>query len=736
MARLFGAARKISFKDIANVTTIAQLPPAAIVNPTDLLPLSQAGLLYAVSVSQLNAGLQPLISVPSGDLLGRQSAGAGGAESIAVGTGLALSTGTLAATGADHALFPVQTAMSLSDDVVISSAGVPGLLPLTSLRGLFTAGNGINIDANGVLTVTVSALAGPAGPAGPAGAAGPAGPSGAAGPAGAGLAGPAAGNSVGSIGASDYVAIWQNGALAWMSYGQFLGGQTINQLPSAGPAGDSDQLLVAQGSSSLTVQSFGTVWSYIQNKLPIYQASVVELTSNTVLDSTQHNGRVLVASAALTLSANFANMGPGFSCTLINLGPAPVTMGTGISSGSGSTSLPPGSSTTLLGLSYSGGSLVWWSGVAANAPTITVGSIAAPAPQQAFLVSGGIFNDATTALDYSVDGGTTWIAAVSPVITANAYSFNVAGLNAGTYTVRVRDHNTISIVGVSNSFTIIAPTITMGAVPAVSALSQALALSGTVSPGNAAVQVGFSASATAVPSAWVNASVSNGNWTASLTPNVAGLFYVWAVQTGSTSVVAVSSAIDIVAASLTVSVPATGTANVALSVTGAVSPAADAVNVQLTTQNSTVPVSGWIAATNTAGNFAASLSPVAAGTYYVWAQDASTGISTVSPAIVVAAAPALVYGFNNPGGSYVHGVSTIPLNGSITPAQNVPTQVALSTSNTSVPVSGWQAASVIYNNALWAVFYTTPAVAGNYYVWVESTAGGNAAVSSFTVSVT
>jgi hypothetical protein len=718
------------------VTTIAQLPQAAIVNQADLLPLSQAGLLYSVSVSQLNAGLQPVISVPSGDLLGRHSAGAGAAESIVLGAGLALSTGTLAATGADHALFPVQASMSLSDDIVISSAGMPGLLPLTALRGLFSAGTGINIDADGVVTVTVSSVAGPAGPAGPEGAAGVAGPAGPAGPAGAGLAGPAAGNSAGGIGASDYVAIWQNGALAWLTYGQFLGGQTINQLPAAGPAGDSDQLLVAQGSSSLSVQGFGAIWTYVQNKLPIYQAGVVELTTNTVLDSTQHNGRILVASVALTLSANFANMGPGFSCTLINLAPGPVTMGTGISSGSGSTSLPPGASTSLTALAYSGGSLVWWSGTVPNAPTITVGTIVAPAPLVAFLVSGGIFNDAPTALDYSVDGGTNWIAAVSPVITANAYSFNAAGLNPGTYSIRVRDHNTVSIVGLSNSFTIVAPAVTMSAVPAVSALSQTLAFSGTVSPANAAVQVGFSTSNTVLPSAWVNAAVSNGTWTANLTPSAAGVFYVWAAQTGSAPVATVSSAIDIVAASLTLSVPATGTANVALSVTGAVSPASDAVNVQLNTQNTTVPGSGWTAATNTAGNFAASLTPSAGGTYYVWAQDASTGISTVSSAIVVAAAPAVVYGFNNPGGSYPRGVNTIPLNGSITPAQLISTQVALSTSNTSPPASGWQAASVIYNNTLWAIYYPTPPVAGNYYVWVESTAGGNAVVSSFTVPVT
>ena len=709
------------------MTTIAQLPAASSVGAGDLLPLSQAGQVYSVSVSQLTAGLQTQITLPSGELLGRQSIGAGSPEGIALGAGLAMADGSLAANGGDHAGFPVQTAMTLSDELVISANGAPGLLPVTALRGLFSAGDGVSIDANGVIGVTVSAVAGPAGPQGPAGATGPAG---------AGHSGPAAGNSASSVGASDYVALWQNGALAWMPYGQFLGGQTIDQMPAAGPVADSDELLVAQGGNTLSVQSFGAVWTYVQNKLPGVKPQVVELTANTVLDATDHNGRVLVASAPVTLSANFVNMGSGFSCTLINLAAGPVTMGTGITSGSGSTTLPPGAATELLGLSYSGGSLVWWSGVVPNAPTVTVGSISPPVLNTAFIVSGGIFNDAPTALDYSTDGGSTWVVVPNPVITANAYSFTAAGLTAGTYAIRVRDHNNAAIIGVSNSFTVAAPTITLDSVSASVMVNSALALSGTVSPANSAVQVGLSASAATARSAWVNAVTNNGAWTASLTPTVAGTYYVWVQQDADTTVQVVSAAVNAVAATLSVSAPATGTAGTALAVTGSVSPVADAVNVVLDVQNTVAPSSGWVVTTNASGSLSVSLTPSAAGTYYVWAQDPATGLTAVSAAISVAAAPALAYGFNDPGGSYVHGVSTIPLNGSVTPAQNVTTQVALSTSNTMVPTSGWQAASIIYSNSMWAIYYNTPVTAGTYYVWVQTTAGTDSAVSSFTVTVT
>ncbi len=717
------------------MTTIAQLPAATSVGGSDLLPLSQAGSLYSIKVSQLNAGLQPLLSVQTGELLGRQSIGAGAPEALGVGTGLVLAHGTLGATGADHAFYPVQAGLSLSDDVVINNQGTPGLLPVAALRGLFTAGAGVSINATGVIAVTASAIAGPAGPTGATGPAGPTGPQGIAGPAGSGLAAPSASNSVSSISAGDYVAIWQNGATAWMPYSQFIGGQTINQLPAAAPASDSDILLVAQGSTSLNVQSFGALWTYMQSKLPSLKAGIVELTANTVLDGTAHNERILIASQPITLTANYSNMGAGFSCTLINLSSGILTLGTGISSGSGAASLPPGASASLLGLSYSGGSMVWWNGLVSNAPTITVASIAAPAPETSFTVTGGIFSDAPTALDYSVDGGVTWAAALSPVITQNVYSFMMPGLAAGTYAVRVRDHANIAVMGVSNNFTITAPSVLINALPAAAIVNAPLAVSGIVMPGNAAVEIGLSGSATTAPANWTSVPVNNGTWSGNVTPPTTGTVYVWAQQTAATSVQAVSSAVSIVTATLTISVPANGTAGTAVTVSGTVTPASDSVNLQLSTQNTVAPTSGWAAAINNAGNFSITLTPSVAGTYYAWAQDPVTGITAVSSAITVTATAAVSYTINNPGGSYTHGLGVIPLNGGVSPTQAVPTQVALSTSNTVAPATGWQAASNIYANTLWAIYYTTPTVAGDYYVWVETTSGAAQAVSSFTIAV-
>ncbi|MBU6448058.1 MAG: hypothetical protein KGQ26_00380 [Rhodospirillales bacterium] len=312
----------------------------------------------------------------------------------------------------------------------------------------------------------------------------------------------------------------------------------------------------------------------------------------------------------------------------------------------------------------------------------------------------------------------------------------IPGIAAGTYSIHVRDAGNTAIVGVSNSFTVQAPSVTLNVLPSTITLDGLLDVSGLVSPAGDTVQIGFSASATVSPTSWVTATVNGNVWSGSVTPSATGAFYVWAQQTNAPSVNVVSAAITVVQASLTVVGPETGTAGAALAITGSVVPASDIVNIQLSTSNVAMPTSGWVAASNNNGSISGSLTPSDAGTFYVWAQDPASGLTAVSSAIAVNAAAAVVYGFNNPGGSYAHGSGTIGLNGSVSPAQAMGTQVSLSTSNTTAPASGWQAASIIDSNALWAVYYTTPAEVGNYYIWVQTTAGADTVVSSFTVSVT
>ncbi|MGC9269009.1 collagen-like triple helix repeat-containing protein [Acidiphilium sp.] len=623
------------------MTTIPQLPPVTTVGPADLVPLSQGGSLYAASIEQITSGLQTEIVLPTGELLGRASVGAGEPEALSLGAGLGLATTTLSATGIDHLGFTLLESFSTSDEVIVNASGTPSRLPVAAIRELFAAGTGIAIDPNGTLSVTVGAIAGPIGPQGPQGSPGPQGIAGPAGPEGAGLLAPGVANAASTIAGTDYVAIWQNGANAWITYQQLIGGQTIDQLPAAGPASDSDQLLVAQGGTSLSSQSFAAIWTYVAQKIPSMRTNVVELITNTVLDATNHNESLLVASQPLTLSANFTNMGSGFNCRLINLSAGVVTMGTGITSGTGGRSLPPGAATEIVGLTYSGGSIVWWSGVAPSSPTITVNAIAAPAPNAAFLVTGGLFDEVPTALDYSTNG-TTWVAASTPVIGASGYSFQVPGLPAGTYSIMVRDHSDIAVFGTSPPFIVAAASISIVTVTAAVTSGGTISVSGMVAPSGASVQVGLSTSTTTSPTSFVTASVNGTNWTVSLTAgSAAGTFYVWARQSNDLTIQAISTGITVTASAPTVSYtinkPSTvsvvaGSGTIALN-GGINPPQTTAAQIAFSTSNTTPPTAGWQVVSiidNNAVWAAYATIPSTPGTYYVWVETTSGAAAIAS----------------------------------------------------------------------------------------------------------
>jgi hypothetical protein len=87
--------------------------------------------------------------------------------------------------------------------------------------------------------------------------------------------------------------------------------------------------------------------------------------------------------------------------------------------------------------------------------------------------------------------------------------------------------------------------------------------------------------------------------------------------------------------SVTVLVPSTGSVGQDLAVSGTVSPAADVVTLALSQQNATLPSGPFVAATTTSGAYAGTVTPIAPGTWYVWALDPTTGISAVSSAISV-----------------------------------------------------------------------------------------------------
>ncbi|WP_419757344.1 hypothetical protein [Acidisoma sp.] len=373
---------------------------------TDTLPIDQGNGTNGVTLATLLAGQQPAIMTPTGSLLGRVSLGAGGPETISLGQGLVLTSGTI---------------------------------------------------------------------------------------------------SVGSISA-------------------LLEGTTVDQLQPAAIAADSDLLAVDQGGPSLVRQTMAALWNYIDGKLPIATQRVVELTTNTVLDATAHNDAILVCSQPLTLSANFANMGSGFACDVLNLSAGAVTMGTGITGGSGTTSLPTQTGTRIVAVSYSGGNLVYWAG-----------------PQTAAAAS----SSSTTSGGSSVSSGGSTVTSGGSSVSSGGSSVTSGGSSVSSGGSSITSGGTSTSSGTATIAFVTAPSgsYTNG--------QGSIAVNATLFPGTAAagIQFGFSNSPTVAPTSWtagvlVNTESSGATfWGAYLTaPGTAGTYFCWA-QALANSASAISAAI-------------------------------------------------------------------------------------------------------------------------------------------------------------------------------------------------
>ncbi len=117
--------------------TIKDLPLALAAADGDLLPVSQGGLVRRVSRAQLLAGMQPALALQPGALLGRSSAGVGGAERIGIGPNLRLIDGTLSAAAPfSVAGLPGGAAPALGDLVGVAQGGRDAAVPY----GAFMAG--------------------------------------------------------------------------------------------------------------------------------------------------------------------------------------------------------------------------------------------------------------------------------------------------------------------------------------------------------------------------------------------------------------------------------------------------------------------------------------------------------------------------------------------------------------------------------------------------------------------
>jgi hypothetical protein len=511
--------------------TISQLPPATRTNADDCIPITQGGLARSISIGTLLAATQPAILSDTSTLLGRISLGPGGPEQVDVGSGLAINQGTLVANASDHALLAVQPSLDLNSQFVIENAGAARLLPATALRTVFSAGANVSISPSGVISASGSGGAG-------------------------GLTTPISTLPVtATIQAQDSLPVSQSGTVYAISYQNLLAGQTIDMAQPAGTPATGDTFWVSQDGVQLRRQTFAALWTWISGNLPLQRLSFVEITSNTTLSGASHNGRLLICSSPVTLLLESNAVGTGFSCEVVNLSGGQIALsGTFASNGVGS-AIPAGGYATIYCLSYSQGTAMYVAigqgGSSGALPgqvtgvTVTVTSSNSVSVQWSAPSAGGAVSSYT--VQYRASGTGSWsvgatgvtglAASVSALSAATSYDFNVSASNqsgTGPTSATVTVQTSPGAGGISSITWNVAP------VGSYASGSGSIGVNAHVNPANAAVEFGFSSSATSPPTSWTAGVLVNSDlWGAYVpTPAAAGTWFAWVQGTdGSCSTV-------------------------------------------------------------------------------------------------------------------------------------------------------------------------------------------------------
>jgi hypothetical protein len=406
--------------------TIPQLPHSATVTAADTIPISQNGTAKSTTLGTLLAQTQPAIIIPSGALLGRSSLGPGGPEAVQIGTGLTFNHNTLSATATGNLDLTLQTGLNSGDQVMIVNGGVASLLAVEQIRAIFHPGSHIAIDGSGIISAgwpTVSSDPG------------------------TGLAEIGALPLVTGGGGTNILPISQNGTTYGITVEHLLNGLTIDLAQSAGAANDSDAFWVAQGGNSMTRQTLAALWTWVATKLTSYKKPIVEIDRDSTLDSTTHNGRILVCKAAVLLSALPINMGAGFNCEVINLSPGTVSLDGAFISSSGALAIPSQKMARLRCATVNG-ALTLYADISGNGgggavlPDAVDHIVATPASTTVALtwnapLTGGAVTGYT--IRYRATGTTVWSLAGS---VGSVQAFTVTGLSSATnYDVSVSASN-------------------------------------------------------------------------------------------------------------------------------------------------------------------------------------------------------------------------------------------------------------------------------------------------------
>lgn len=183
--------------------------------------------------------------------------------------------------------------------------------------------------------------------------------------------------SVTSMAGTDEVGIVQGGDDKTITLANLLNAETIDLLTASGAASDTDTIMTAQGGGNiLTRQTLAALWSWVATHIPGYKMPVLEITGNLTVDAT-YNGKILVVTApGVVISPNFSLMGSGFECEIVTSGAGTVVWGMGVTATNGASGLPVSSYANLLAFTSSAGNVVMASiGVSSGSGVSVPGSI-------------------------------------------------------------------------------------------------------------------------------------------------------------------------------------------------------------------------------------------------------------------------------------------------------------------------------------------------------------------------
>lgn len=619
--------------------TIAQLPAATAPEATDEIPISQGGVVRATTVGTLLASTQSAIQLPSGALLGRISVGNGSPETVEIGTGITLAAGTVAANGLDHGSFPVLPSLSTGADLVISNQGTPMLMQTSLLRELFSAGTNVTIDVNGTISALSTIV-----------------------PSGTVIANEAISQlpTLSGLASADLVPVSHAGSSYAVSYAALLDGVTIDQAQQAAAAGNSDTVWVAQDSNVMARQTFSAIWVWITSNLPTYKAPVVEITANTNLDTTVHNGRILICSQPVTLTPLTANMGSGFQCWVINASSGSVTLGSGFVTSSGGTALAAWQCATICCATYSGGTIAF-----ASIPTTTT-SVTAPGQVTGLASSATTSSSVTVSwqapasggavisyiVQYRVTGTSAWTS-TSPVTSTTSYQ--ISSLQSGTsYDICVQAENGAGAGTASAVMTVSTATAVQSTAPpqvtgvtATASSSTAIAVTWSAQTGTGAATsftVRYRVSGTTTWSGSATGLTGTSTTISGLAASTSYDVCVIGVNdagsgTASSAVTTQTLAAAASVTSITWNVGPSGPythGSGAIGVNAHVSPSTSAIQFGIS-QSSATPPTSWTEATYVNSDLwgAYLATPATAGTYYAWAEGLDGSATTVSSSFVV-----------------------------------------------------------------------------------------------------